>query len=191
MLTVYDPTTGNHKNYVPATDRCLRESVDPDSPRLPPFHHETEDRIRDSHLNVFLVALNAEIKFRQYFEMIDSHPPKTPLPDWVLTLMHRTVELVELIYWEPVAIKGSPGEKILLERAARRAKTKRVERGGGEDIEVAMEEDEDTQDPAPVRAASSSSSEFSWPAHMDLEARIAYGRSIMCGHGATLFPLSS
>ena len=156
MLTVHDPATGNHKNYVPAMDRCLRESVDPDSPRLPPFRHETEDRIRDSHLNVFLVALNAEIKFSQYFEMIDSHPPKTPLPDWVLTLMRRTVELVELIYWEPVAIKGSRGEKILLERAARRANTK--------------------------------SSEFSWPAHMDLEARIAYGRSVMCGHGATLFP---
>ena len=191
MLTVHDPATGSHKNYVPATDRCLRESVDPDSPRLPPFRHETEDRIPDSHLNVFLVALNAEIKFREYFEMIGSHPPKISLPGWVLTLMRRTGELVQLIYWEPVAIKGSPGERILLERAAKRDKKKSVERRGSEDIEVGMEEDEDTRDPSPFRAASSPSSEFSWPAHMDLEARMAYGRSIMCGHGATLFPFSS
>ena len=198
MLTVYDPATGTHKNYVPATDRCLRESADPNSPCLPPFHHETQDRRKDACLNVFLVALNAGIKFSQYFQGTGSHPPTKPLPDRILTLMRRTIELVELIYWEPVVTKCSGGKKMVskrsaegqknLKRAAMGDHAESIERGPSEETETEME-DEDMQDPITFRVASSRRRQF-WPADMDLETRMAHGRALMCGHGALLFPLS-
>ena len=97
MLTVYDTSTATYKHYVTATDRCLRESPDPSSPRLPPFHHASEDRSQPERLNVFLVIINAEIKFRRYFEMIQLYPPTTPLPTYVIDLMRLTMELVELL----------------------------------------------------------------------------------------------
>lgn len=201
MLTVYDPAAGTHKNYVAATDRCLHESIDSNSPSLPPFHHETEDRGKDAHLNVFLVALNAAIQFHQYLEMVDSHPPTTPLPDRVLALMRRTIELVALLYWEPVPTKGSQSEKILSERfAKRRSQRKRAagydhaddtEKGPSEEIGVEMEQDEDTQDPTTFRTVLSRRMKRSLPEDVDLEAQMAYGRSIVCGYGALFFPLSS
>jgi hypothetical protein len=86
VLTVYSPANGSPKNYVAAGDRCLRESPDPNSPRLPPFRH-TDDREFAERLNIFLVILNAEIKFWRYFEMIREDPPPIPLPDDVTNLM--------------------------------------------------------------------------------------------------------
>src|SRR5260370_29635874 len=118
MLAVCDPTTKICKAYVVARDRVLRESSDPSSPRFPPFHHVTESRSVPNHLNVFLIALNAEIKFRRYFGMIQPNPPIVPLPDDVLNTMSRTMELMELLYWRPVPTKGSPGEKIYAEAVA-------------------------------------------------------------------------
>lgn len=44
-----------------------------------------------------LVALNAEIKFRRYFEMTLHNPPTVPLPADVLSIMTRTMELMELL----------------------------------------------------------------------------------------------
>ncbi|KAH9988099.1 hypothetical protein BJV74DRAFT_840036 [Russula compacta] len=49
--------------------------------------------------NVYLVVLNAELKFRRYLDMLNARPPSTPLPDDILSLMHRTNELVHLLYW--------------------------------------------------------------------------------------------
>lgn len=39
--------------------------------------------------------------------MIQRNPPKSPLPDDVLTLMKRTIYLVNLLYWEPMRIQRS------------------------------------------------------------------------------------
>ena len=61
MLTVYDPGTAIYKHYVVATDRYIRESPHPSSPRLPAFHHVSENRDPDHDLDVFLVIINAEI----------------------------------------------------------------------------------------------------------------------------------
>jgi len=129
-------------------------------------------------LNVFLVALNAEIKFHRYLEMIDSHPPTKPLPNRILALMRRTVELVELIYWVPVTPSKRRGSS---ERAAMGDHAKNVERGSSEETGTEME-DEGTRDPVTFRAALSRRKELSWPVDMDLEARMAYGRFIMYNH---------
>ncbi|KIL65244.1 hypothetical protein M378DRAFT_534927 [Amanita muscaria Koide BX008] len=72
VLTIYNRANNTYKQYVVSDDRCLRESVDPNSARLPPFRHDTQQRdgaglVRG--VNIFLVALNAEIKFRRYSRM--------------------------------------------------------------------------------------------------------------------------
>jgi hypothetical protein len=46
--------------------------------------------------------------------MIRQHPPLTPLPADVLDLMHRTIDLVNLIYWRPVPMKGTKGYEELV-----------------------------------------------------------------------------
>ncbi|KAH9992714.1 hypothetical protein BJV74DRAFT_877832 [Russula compacta] len=195
-LTVYDHATGEYKNYVAARDQCLRETVDPRSRRLPPFHHDAETREDFLHLNVYLVALNAEIKFRRYLEMVRARPPPTPLPDHVLSLMHRTIELVSLLYWRPTPTKGSKGERILAEklassrknpgRASRPDPAKTMERRSSE--EWGMEEEEDLQIPSNISAPSRRRQKFHWPEDMDLEARMAYGRALMSGHDGDYDP---
>ena len=197
MLTVYDPSTATYKHYVAATDRCLRESPDPSSPRLPPFHHVSEDRDQPERLNVFLVVMNAEIKFRRYFEMIRLYPPTTPLPAYVIDLMRRTMELVELLYWQPVPTVGSRGAQLLAKRLADRRKqptrgarpdpAKTIERDSSE--ESMIEDDQDTPVPSDSCAVSSRRSRLRWLASVDLETRMAYGRALMSGHGMLLFHL--
>jgi hypothetical protein len=49
-------------------------------------------------LNPFLVVLNAEIKFRQYLRLPQA---QALLPADVMDLIRKTIELVDLIYWEP------------------------------------------------------------------------------------------
>ncbi|KAH9972838.1 hypothetical protein BGW80DRAFT_346663 [Lactifluus volemus] len=56
-LTVYDHGTKSYKNYVVATDRCLRESVDPASPLFPPFYPRAVGRGTFFQPNVYLVTL--------------------------------------------------------------------------------------------------------------------------------------
>ena len=142
VLPIYsDPTASTDRTYVPAQDRFLRESPETSSPRLPAFRHTSENRHKRNHLNVFLVAMNAEIKFRRYLEKIRLDLPLTPLPDDILQLMHRTQELIELIYWEAKPTMGSQGEVIMAEamaqrqryrgRAARPDPAKGVEANGG------------------------------------------------------------
>jgi len=190
------PTTSTYKNYLPARDQCLRESFEPNSPRLPTFRHNSECRDYARRLNIFLVIINAEIKFRRYFEMVRLNPPVTPLPDDVLSLMSRTMELVHLIYWKPVPTKNSPGEMIAASvmassrrnhgRVARPDPARSIEMGSNEERE--MKEDEDTQSPL---TTSSRRRRRQWLADMDLETRRAYGRAIMSGHGLLLLVSSS
>ena len=189
MLAVCDPITNICKAYVVARDRVLRESSDPSSPRFPPFHHVTESRSVPNHLNVFLIALNAEIKFRRYFGMIQPNPPTVPLPDDVLNTMSRTMELMELLYWRPLPTKGSPGEKIYAEavaygrqnpvRGARPDPTSTIERSSSEEAE--MDVGEDVQSLRRIAAV-----RLPWPEDADLETRMAIGRALMSGHGLFL-----
>ena len=102
VLPIFHSKTSAPTMYVSARDRCLRESVEPDSRRLPPFRHENTKRDGCWLVNPFLVILNAEIKFHRYLRMISRNPPKIPLPADVLNLMHLTIELVDLLYWKPV-----------------------------------------------------------------------------------------
>jgi len=113
-LPVYDPVVRTHRLYVAAQDRYLRQSLNQAA-----FHHTPQNRNEDERLNVFLVTLNAEIKFRRYLEKIRLDPPQASLRN-VLDLTHRTMELVELIYWQPKPAKGSKGEAIITNSLALR-----------------------------------------------------------------------
>jgi hypothetical protein len=115
VLPVFHSGSSTPTIYVLARDRCLCKSPEPDSPCLPTFRHVTERSSTIEHINIFLVILNAEIKFHRYLCMISQNPPTTPLPADVLNLMHLTVELVNLLYWIPVPTKGSQGEVELAE----------------------------------------------------------------------------
>ncbi|KIL65240.1 hypothetical protein M378DRAFT_178411 [Amanita muscaria Koide BX008] len=71
IFTVYDRANNGYKNYVVSHDRYLRESMDCNSPRLPPFCHDTQHRKgKLSFVNPFLVSINADIKIRRYFRMM-------------------------------------------------------------------------------------------------------------------------
>jgi hypothetical protein len=127
VLPIFHSAASSPTIYVSAEDGRLRKSFLADSPPLPTFHNTKRSNITD-HLNVFLVILNAEIKFHRYLHMISQNPPKTPLPADVLNLMHLTVELVHLLYWNPVPTQGSQGETVFAERmknqSARKKKAK-------------------------------------------------------------------
>ncbi|KAF8809017.1 hypothetical protein BYT27DRAFT_7284830 [Phlegmacium glaucopus] len=187
MLTVYNPSTAIYKHYVVATDRYLRESPHPSSPHLPAFHHVSEDREPALCLNVFLVIINAEIKFHRYFNMVQ---PTLPLPAEVINLMHCTIKLVNLLYWQPVPKKGSQGEKVIAQRLAdqqihtgRPVRTIEKECGdsGEEDASMA-EDDQEVQIPSYSHAGLGHCSRLRWLADVDLETRMGYGRALMSGH---------
>ena len=191
MLTVYDAGTATYKHYVAASDRYLRESPHPSSPRLPAFHHVSEDREPTYHrLNVFLVIINAEIKFRRYFAMAQ---PTTPLPADVINLMYRTIHLVDLLYWQPEP--GSWGAKVVAKRLASRCKnTPRAKRLDPEKIieresseQRIEDDDQEMQFPSGFHMGSSRRSRLRWLADVDLETRMAYGRALMSGQGMLYF----
>jgi hypothetical protein len=201
VLTIYNRATATHRNYIPAPDRRLRESLQPNSPRLQAFYHPCDGRHEEHRLNVFLVIINAGIKFRRYIQMISTNPPATSLPTDVLTLMNRTNKLIELLYWKPIPTKGSRGEMEVArksatrrrnaERSGRPSREKNIERESSEGMETVDGEDtvmeEDAQNPCHNLTTSKHRKKFHWPAGMDLEARIAYGEALMSGHGVLHF----
>jgi hypothetical protein len=172
VLPIYDPLAGTHKFYVPAEDQCLRESTQTNSPRLPAFRHTLEKRHQISHVNVFLVAMNAEIKFRRYFEEIRLQPPKTSLPDDVLSLMRLTQELIELIYWEAKPTKGSEGESILADFVALQNQSALPDIASENSFGMAFVED-----------VPKARWDLPWPPQCDLETRMAYARALMDSYG--------
>ena len=100
VLTVYDRANGqvSTKTYMIGPDRVLRRSPANDvnvCEAFPSFSFDY-NRSRGFPPNPFLVILNAEIKFRRYLREI----PSPTLPDGVVELMHKTIHLVELIYWD-------------------------------------------------------------------------------------------
>jgi hypothetical protein len=153
---------------------------------LPAFYHTSENRRKRHHLNVFLVALNADIKFRRYLKKIRHDPPVTPLPDDVLGLMRLTKDLVDEIYWDAKPRGGTPGEVIIAESLAQKRKNQeRAARGDpAKSVESSSEEieDEDVQMSGP-RGMTKADWEPPWPDGADLETRMAYGRALMDGYG--------
>ncbi|KAF8344504.1 hypothetical protein F5887DRAFT_1075330 [Amanita rubescens] len=187
VLPIYDPATGTCRNYVPSRDRRLRESIEPDSARLPPFRHDFQNREGSYELNIFLVTLNAEIKFRRYLKMIQQQPPATALPDDVLALMRRVVELVDLLYWVPVPTEGSKGYAMQTQRAF--MKRKNPERAGRSSqpqyTEITSDEEggiKSLPTPTEVWKLAKRSRWIDWLAFPDVESRKAYGSALMSGH---------
>jgi hypothetical protein len=182
VLTVYGPEPGTRKDYVPAADRRLRESHDPASPALPPFRHNSAYRRRRGHrINPLLVILNAEIRFRRYLRMVEDDPPEVPLPDDVLNLMRRTMEFVDLLYWN-VGIKNK--EKLQASRydldhchSDIHTETELERARSASDGEG---DDEEPRGSYTFR--SGWRRDFDWD-NADLETRRAYGTSLMFGIG--------
>jgi hypothetical protein len=177
-LLVYDPMTQGHNHYVVARDRCLRASVDPNSGRFPPFHHNVKARVQYMHPNVFLVALNAETKFHRYLKMVHTKPPPTPLPTHVLSLMDRTLELIRLLYWWPVSAKSSSKEEGPSD-----------EEGSSEEEGMDKEETDSwvcSRQAREKRRKRHANLDSLWK-DMDVNARRAYGRDAMSGYGMLSF----
>ena len=185
-LPIYDPATRTCKNYVPSRDRRLRESIEPDSARLPPFCHDFQNRNNFDNLNILLVAINAEIKFRRYLKMIQEDPPTTALPDDVLALMRRVVELVDLLYWVPVPTKGSKGYTIKLARLKRKNPERAGRSSQPQYSETMSDEEGGMALPTPSEAwkMSKRRRRLDWLADADVETRKAYGTALMSGHGS-------
>jgi hypothetical protein len=138
---------------------------------MPAFYHTSEKRNKRHHLNVFFVALNAEIKFRRYLRAIQSDPPVVSLPNDVLDLMRLTKDLIDEIYWELKPGVGTVGEKMIAQAIALNRKSY------GEETE-----DEDVQLSGP-RKMRKARWVPPWPKGADLETRKAYGRAMMGGYG--------
>lgn len=132
-----------------------------------------------TNLNIFLVILNADIKFRRYFQMVGM----APLPNDVLALMKSTMELVDLLYWMPVPSKSR--EKVVaVSFANRRQNPIRAARPNpmtNTTGRIASDETEEMQD---VRQLSLSRyMRMRWFRDVDFNTRMAYGRAVMSGHG--------
>jgi hypothetical protein len=153
---------------------------------LPPFRHDFQNRNETHDVNIFLVAINADIKFRRYFKMIQQQPPTTALPADVLMLMRRVVELVDLLYWAPVPTKGSKGEEIRAERMLlKRKNPERAGRSSEPQYAEMSSEESGMEDSLTLAKSSRGFRRLDWLP--DVEARRAYGSALMCGHGIPSF----
>jgi hypothetical protein len=181
-FALYDRTTQTTKSYVVASDHRLRESRDPQSPPFPPFHPSFQGRNAATSLNIFLVILNADIKFRRYFEMAGM----APLPSDVLALMKRTMELVDLLYWMPAPSKLT--ERVVAASFANRRqnpiRTVRPNPMTNTMERIASDETEEMQDVGQLSL--SRYKRMRWFRDADFNTRMAYGRAVMSGHGKFL-----
>ena len=137
------------------------------------------------NVNVFLVALNAEIKFRRYFKMIENHPPPIPLPDDVLALMRRVVELVRLLYWKPVSAGYSQGTPKKPVRARRPTPAQYMEMSAGEDSGTSADKSGTSVQRTPTRRRKR------WLPDADAETRRAYGTALMGIQGTAFLYFTS
>jgi len=164
------------KAYVVGHDRTLRESPGTtDSPRLPAF---TFDANRAAlPLNVFLVVLNAEIKFRRYRRM--GTMPK--LPEDFEELMDETIKLVELIYWKPEK-KSSYRQRIDLSHVAMDVDDQDT------DVEMGMKPIDEEDDEDTLGKSSRRIQVVKRPSrNRTLEQRKEYMQYLLSGRGGSVF----
>lgn len=116
--------------------------------------------------------------------MIQQQPPTTPLPDDVLALMRRVVELVDLLYWVPVPTEGSKGHAVQTQRLSMKRKNARSSQP--QYTETTSDEEGGMKGlPTPTEAwkLAKRSRRIDWLAFPDVESRKAYGSALMSGHG--------
>jgi len=178
VLAVYDRITNKLQDYVPAEDHHLRRTCATESEKLPSI--VPPPRSGRSPVNVFLVALNAEIKFRR-FRSLQPPVPVAPNND---ILIDRTNELVKLLYWKPSPSAGAVGKGTTI--SARRNPSRISQPKLGSLVETSEgERSSGSETVLSFRAVPTGlerQNKFAWLADVDLETRMAYGRSLMCGH---------
>ncbi|KAF8220871.1 hypothetical protein L208DRAFT_1416005 [Tricholoma matsutake] len=183
-LTVRNRYLRTSASYVASRDHRLRLSSDPNSPRLPPFRHEHQTRPTRNRVNVFLVAINAELKFRRYFEEVLLNDRPSPLPADVHSLMQACINLIDLIYWTPKPTEGSKGHAILNQRIA--TAQRHLHRAARPDPARMMESSsrEDTEMEAAISSAApeTRSARRKWFAEASMEQRRAYGTMLMSSY---------
>jgi hypothetical protein len=133
-------------------------------------------------VNIFLVILNAEMRFQHYFKSIRDHQPLIPLPSDILNLMHRTVELVELIYWKPFPEKGTKGHDILAQNRKWAAKDL-----GDSDSDTSNNCNIDMDDSGDIRTRARLHAQLERVYGADTKTRKAYFSSMMCSNRMFLF----
>lgn len=186
-LHILDPETATEKSYVPSQDRRLRETQDIASPRLPPFSGPN----RIPQVNPLMVILSGEIKFRRFIRDLPQSPFPQSLPADVMDLIHKTINLVDLIYWKPEPREGTQGHKIYMQRfdSARRNDTrkaqssKRGEDKGASDNAMNSSGSNSGTEYAHNRSQGSRRREFSFPEGASLERRRKIASLLMSGHG--------
>ena len=120
--------------------------------------------------------------------MCQQQPPTTALPDDVLALMRRVVELVDLLYWVPVPTEGSKGYAMQTQRAfMKRKNPERAARSSQPQYTEATSDEEGGMKslPTPTEAwkLAKRSRRIDWLAFPDVESRKAHGSALMSGHG--------
>ena len=167
----------NDQHYVVGYDRTLRESPGTaDSPRFPTFTFDT-NRTQSLPLNVFLVLLNAEIKFRRYRRM--EAMPK--LPEDVEKLMDETLKLVDLIYWRPE-------KRSEYHRRADKACPMDIDVQDVQDIEMGMRPIDEEDDEDTLGKSSRRTQAVRRPGeNATLEQRREYMQYLLSGRGGSVF----
>ena len=122
--------------------------------------------------------------------MIQQEPPTISLPDDVLALMGRVIELVDLLFWVPAPTKGSAGEALRARRAP--LKRKNPERAAMPSQPRYTKMTSSEESPSTSTQASKPSKRsrrVDWLAFANLEERKAYATALMSGHGIHSLPL--
>lgn len=142
-----------------------------------------------------MVILSGEIKFRRFIRDLRESPFLQSLPADVMDLIHKTINLVDLIYWKPEPRPGTQGYEIYMQRfdSARRNDTRKARPGN---LRESSDEDKAASDDAMNSSGSDSGTEyahnrsqgsrrreFSFPEGASLERRREIASLLMSGHG--------
>ena len=105
------PQEARSKEYAIADDGVLREvPAQNDSSEFLPFAFDTPRQFDELGLNPLLVILNADIKFRQYRR----HAGAGMLHPNYEVLVKKTLELADLLYFQPVPAPGTAGARFAM-----------------------------------------------------------------------------
>jgi hypothetical protein len=127
---------------------------------------------------VFLVVLNAEIKFRRYRRMRTM--PK--LPEDVEKLMDETIKLVDLIYWTP-EMRHPYHRRVDLSLAAMDVDVQNIQ-----DVEMGLKPTDEEDDEDTLGKSSRYTKVVRRPGkNATLEQRREYMQYLMSGRGISVF----